>query len=83
MTTSNDYPLLQAYQTQDRIRDLLVIGYKAKDKGRAIMARDAFLKARELVNRTTGNKNVYRMIDSELRAMRIAADREERNRMVG
>lgn len=75
------YPLLQANETQDRIRDLLEIAYRAKDKGNAVMARDAFLKARELVNRTTGNKNVYRMIDGELKAMRVAAGREENNRV--
>ena len=74
------YPLLQAYTTQDTIRDTLEIAYRSWDKGRMVMARDAFLKARELINRTTGNKNVYRMIDSELRKLRVEAGREENNR---
>lgn len=75
------YPLLQAKVSQDRIRDLLEIGYRQRDKGNMVMAKDAFLKARELVNRTTGNKNVYRVINSELKSIRVAADKEAMRRV--
>lgn len=81
MIRTAQYPLLQAYTTQDRIRDLLEVGYRMIDRHKYVEARDAFLAARERVNRTTGNKNVARMINSELKAMRVLACRQENDRL--
>lgn len=80
--TSARYPLLQAYVTQDRIRELMEIAYRAEARCDLVMARDAMLKAREAINRTTGNKNVARAVASEAKRLRQAAMNQETERVL-
>lgn len=76
------YPLLQARVSQDRIRDLMDMAYRHEAKGNMIIARDAMLKARELINYTTGNKSVYRVVNAELKRLMPLANAEESARLV-
>lgn len=71
------YPLLQARSTQDQIRDLMEVAYRMEARCKLVEARDAMLKARELVNRTTGNKNVAREVAREAKRLRKLASNQE------